>query len=81
MLVPVIKIGNSHGIRLSKALLRQYDIRENVEIILHPDSITITPVRQEPKPRRGWSKAFKQMHDNGDDTLYLPDIFDDEEWA
>ena len=32
--VPVIKIGNSKGIRLSKMLLEKYNIKDKVEIIL-----------------------------------------------
>lgn len=36
------------------------------------------------KPRKGWEKAFKQMHDNGDDCLIIDDVFDDDafdEWT
>lgn len=36
------------------------------------------------KPREGWDEAFKQMHENGDDELLIPDIFEDEdlsEWT
>ncbi len=35
------------------------------------------------KPREGWAEAFQQMHENGDDTLLIDDVFDDEtfeEW-
>lgn len=35
-------------------------------------------------PREGWDEAFKQMHENGDDELLIPDIFEDEdlsEWT
>jgi antitoxin ParD1/3/4 len=30
------------------------------------------------KPREGWDTAFKKMHDNGDDQLLIPDVFEDE---
>ena len=36
-----------------------------------------------PAPRKGWEKAFKKMHENGDDKLLMADIFEDEnleEW-
>lgn len=32
-------------------------------------------------PRNGWEKAFKEMHDNGDDQLLIDDTFDDERLA
>jgi len=35
MEIPVIKIGNSKGIPLSKALLEQYQIQDKVEIVLN----------------------------------------------
>ncbi|MDR6967042.1 hypothetical protein J2X31_001042 [Flavobacterium arsenatis] len=35
------------------------------------------------EPRTGWDKAFKKMHDNGEDKLLMNDVFEDEnfeEW-
>ncbi len=29
-------------------------------------------------PREGWADAFKNMHENGDDELLVPDVFEDE---
>lgn len=80
MEIPVIKIGNSRGIRLSKTLLEKYHIHDTVEIILDEDQIVIKPLS---KPRQGWENAFKEMAENGDDTLLLKDVFDEEnfeEW-
>jgi antitoxin MazE len=77
----VIKIGNSKGIRLSKTILEKYEIKDSVEVILEKDHIILKPGN---KPRKGWDKAFKKMHDNGDDKLILPDVFHDEnleEWS
>lgn len=76
----VIKIGNSKGIRLSKTLLERYNIRDTVELVLKKGYIIIKP---KVLPRRGWDKAFKKMHDSGEDEMLLPDIFEDEnpeEW-
>jgi len=78
--VAVIKIGNSKGIRLSKTILEKYDIKDVLEVILEKDHIVLKP---KAKPRKGWDKAFKKMHDNGDDKLIVPDVFldeDHEEW-
>jgi antitoxin MazE len=80
MEVSVIKIGNSKGIRLTKALLERYKIKDKVELIFEKNRIILKPVT---KPRQGWDEAFKQMHQNGDDKQLIQDVFEDEnleEW-
>jgi len=80
MEVSVIKIGNSKGIRFSKTLLEKYNIRDAVDLIMEKGQIIIKPLS---KPRKGWEKAFKEMNENGDDKLFIADIFDEEnieEW-
>jgi antitoxin MazE len=80
MEVSVIKIGNSKGIRLSKTMLDKYNIQDTVEVILEKGQIVIKPLS---RPRKGWEKAFKKMAENGDDSLLVNDVFDDEnleEW-
>jgi antitoxin MazE len=80
MEVSVVKIGNSRGIRFSKTIIERYNIRDTVEMILDKGHIIIKPLS---KPRKGWDKAFIEMHANGDDKLIMPDIFDEEnleEW-
>ena len=80
MELSIVQIGNSKGIRLSKTLLEKYNIRDKVELILEKGHIVLKPIA---KPRRGWEKAFKKMHDNGDDKLLFNGIFEDEnldEW-
>ncbi|MBE0638346.1 MAG: AbrB/MazE/SpoVT family DNA-binding domain-containing protein [Bacteroidales bacterium] len=80
MEVSVIKIGNSRGFRLSKALLEKYNIKDKVELILEKGQIIIKPLTA---PRKGWDKAFKEMHAAGDDKLLFDDVFEDEnpeEW-
>ena len=77
MQVPVIKIGNSRGIRLNKALLELYGIGEAVELKLEQKQIVIKPVSE---PRKGWEKSFKEMADKGDDELLFDDVFHDEDF-
>jgi len=80
MEVSVVKIGNSKGIRFSKTIIERYNIRDTVEMILDKGYIIIKPVS---RPRKGWDKAFMEMHANGDDKLIMPDIFEEEnleEW-
>lgn len=79
--VSVIQIGNSKGIRLGKALLDRYNIRDKVELIFEKGYIILKP---KATPRKGWEKAFKQMRQNGDDKPLMDDIFEDEnleEWS
>lgn len=78
--VSVIQIGNSKGIRLSKNLLERYNIKDTVELILEKGHIVIKP---KATPRKGWEKAFKKMHESGDDKALINDVFEDEnfeEW-
>jgi len=78
--VSVVKIGNSKGIRLSKTLIEKYNIKDTVELIMEKGYITIKPKAE---PRKDWEKAFKKMHEVGDDQLLMPDVFDNEtfdEW-
>ena len=75
MRVPIVPIGNSKGIRFSKTLIEKYNLKDAVEIILDEEFIIIKPVIN---PRSNWEKAFKEMHENGDDKLIIEDVFEDE---
>ncbi|HRY98111.1 MAG TPA: AbrB/MazE/SpoVT family DNA-binding domain-containing protein [Bacteroidales bacterium] len=76
MKIPIIPIGNSKGIRLSKTLIEKYDFKDSVELILNEEYLIIKPVVE---PRINWESAFKEMHENGDDKLIIPDVFEDED--
>ncbi len=81
MEVSIIAIGNSKGLRLSKTLLDQYNIKDKVELILENGYIIIRPIDQ---PRKDWEKAFEQMRERGDDQLLIDDVFEEEnveEWS
>ena len=78
--ISVISIGNSKGIRLSKTLIEKYDIKDTIELVLEKNYIILKP---KTSPRKDWEKSFKKMHENGEDRLLIPDIFEDEnldEW-
>jgi antitoxin MazE len=78
--ISVVSIGNSKGIRLSKTLIEKYNIKDTLELILEKGYIILKP---KSAPRKGWEKAFKKMHENGDDKPLMADIFEDEnfdEW-
>lgn len=81
MELSVINIGNSKGIRLSKTILEKYRISDKIELILEKDYFILKPKTE---PRKDWDKAFKKMHENGDDHLLMDDVFEDEnfeEWS
>jgi len=78
--ISIVPIGNSKGIRLSKTLLEKYNIKDKVELILEKGYIILKPKSE---PRKGWEKAFKKMHESGDDKPLMNDVFEDEnfeEW-
>ena len=75
MVLPIICIGNSKGIRIPKAILDKYSFHDKVELKLEKDCIILTPRAE---PRKGWEAAFSLMHENGDDKLLIEDIFHDE---
>ena len=76
----IIKIGNSKGLRLSKVILKKYKIEDKVEMILEESQIILRPIAS---PRKNWDNQFIQMAKNGDDSLLIDDVFEDEnldEW-
>lgn len=68
MEIPLIKIGNSRGIILKKAILDRYNIGESVDLDLRKNHIHIKPVAQ---PRKGWDTEFRKMNEKGDDNLII----------
>lgn len=75
MKTTVIKVGNSKGIILSKTVLEHYQITDEIEMLMQKDQIVLRPIK---KTRVGWDKAFKEMAEQGDDSLLISDVFDDE---
>ena len=67
-----IKIGNSKGIRLPLAVLKQCGIDSKVELEIQDNCIIIKPIKN---PRQGWAEAFERMHQNDDDVPIIPDEF------
>ena len=75
--VSLISIGNSKGIRLSKTLIEKYNFQDTIELILEKGYIILKPKTE---ARKGWEKSFKKMHENGDDKLFVSDVFKDEDF-
>ena len=77
MEVSLISIGNSKGIRLSKTILEKYNIQDTIELILEKGFIILKP---KSPARKNWDKAFKKMHENEDDKLFISEVFTDEDF-
>lgn len=75
----IVRIGNSQGVRIPKALLEQSGLKGEVTLEVTDGSIVIRPVR---RPREGWEAAFTRMAAEGDDRLLDEDLHDlpDETW-
>ena len=75
MEVPIINIGNSKGIIISKTILERYGFSGKIEIVMEENHLELKPVTP---PRQGWDETFKEMHEKGDDELLIDDILDDD---
>jgi antitoxin MazE len=77
----LIRIGNSRGVRLPKALIEQAQLSDEVELTAERGRVIVQAVRE---PRIGWAEAAKRMHESEDDRLLdapTSTRFDDEEWT
>ena len=77
MKLKVRKIGNSKGIVIPQKFLKIVQ-SDKEEIVIEVDEKGILLKSIDQAPRKGWAKAFKRMAKKGDDTLLMPDVFEDE---
>lgn len=76
----IVRIGNSRGIRLPKAVLEEAQLEEEVDLTAEPGRIVI---RKASRPRAGWETAARRMREQDEDHLMDPPTstrFDEEEW-
>jgi antitoxin MazE len=78
MLISVVPIGNSKGIRIPKSILKQLNIEEKVELKVLDKEIVIKPVIK--KPREGWYEKFVKMHQEEDDRMIINDLDEQEDF-
>lgn len=82
MLVSIVPIGNSKGIRIPKAILEQCNIGDQMELEVTDGRIVLEPIHE--TPRSGWNEAFQELAAHGEDTLLISDEIDidmdDWEW-
>lgn len=76
----LVRIGNSRGVRLPKALIVEAGLTDEVELSVQDGAILIS--RATPF-RRGWAEAARRMRQRDEDLLLdnpLSAGFDDKEW-
>ncbi|MGH8282260.1 MAG: AbrB/MazE/SpoVT family DNA-binding domain-containing protein [Gammaproteobacteria bacterium] len=66
MKVAIVRIGNSKGIRLPKAILEQCNLNHEADLAVRDGQVLIRPVH---RVRAGWDAAFEAMRKAGDDAL------------
>ena len=81
MRAEIIRIGNSRGLRIPKAVLEQCGMKRAVNLEITDHSLIITPCEE---TRSGWTESFELMAKNKDDELLDTDSvthsWDHEEW-
>jgi antitoxin MazE len=80
VLTRIIRINNSRGIRVPKALLEQAKLPEEVELHAEPGRLVVRAAR---RVREGWAEAARLMRQRGEDgPLSEPTQtrFDETEW-
>jgi antitoxin MazE len=76
----LVKIGNSRGIRLSKPVIEQARLGEEVEVEVRDGAVVITSSE---RPRVDWADAAREMRERHEDRLLdepTATRFDEKEW-
>ena len=79
----LVRIGNSQGVRIPKAVIEQLGLEGGLNLVIRPDGLLIQPVAI---PRAGWEEKFRFMAEQSDDRLLDGDFsssttWDEEEWS
>jgi len=80
MKIRLVRIGNSRGVRLPKAIIEQAGLTEEVELGVQDGAVVIARVAS---ARLGWADAARKIHQRGEDLLLdppVPTLFDEKEW-
>lgn len=80
MIVSVVPIGNSKGIRLPKVIIDQLNILDKLDLTVENQQIILKPIKA--NIRDGWIESFKQMHQDENDHHLIDDSIQNEafEW-
>lgn len=75
----LIRIGNSRGLRLPKAIIEQVGLDDEVELRVEDQRLVIVPAK---RPRAGWAEAVQALGAESGTQLdpSTPTRFDETEW-
>ena len=76
----LVRIGNSRGVRLPKAIIAQAGLTDEVELDVRDGAVVIASATS---ARSGWADAARQMRQRDEDRLLdapTPTRFDEKEW-
>jgi antitoxin MazE len=62
----LIKVGNSQGVRLPKAVIEQAGLERDLDLVVEDGAVVIRPAK---KIRDGWEIAAAKCRAEGDDIL------------
>jgi antitoxin MazE len=78
MRTKLVKIGNSQGVRIPRALIEEAGLEGDLDLSLEYGSIVL---RRAGHPRDGWAGDMKRMHEAGDDVMEtVGSEWDEQEW-
>jgi antitoxin MazE len=81
MKIKLITIGNSKGIRLSNTWIKQYQMKDEIELTLLKDGILLKPANE---PRADWDERFLKAKThilNKEDEVWLNQSDETVEWT
>ncbi len=81
MKTQIVRIGNSRGIRIPKAVLEQCEFPSEVEMRVEKKTLIVFA---KTKPRQGWGNAFSALKVEADTSSTVPfiaNVFDDKGWV
>jgi antitoxin MazE len=66
MLITLIRIGNSKGVRLPKAVIEQAGLKDEIDLEVKDGKVILSPARP---ARADWKTAAQACHEAGHDDL------------
>jgi len=72
----LVRIGNSKGVRIPKAVLEQCGITDSVEMEVLEGQLVLRP--RPDQPRQGWREQFGKMAEQGDDRPLISESLEPE---
>ena len=75
----LVRIGNSRGVRLPKAVIDQLGLDDEIELQVEGHRLVISPAG---RPRTGWAEAARRLSAESRGLLDPPTStrFDEDEW-